>query len=80
VCELTEELSIEYDEESDTAYLRIKGEGIARSEEVAPGLIIEYNSKGQVVGLKLLNASRSEEGLRQLFRRAADSILRDLRT
>ena len=71
---------MEYDEKTDTAHLRLKNEEVVKSEEVAPGLIIEYNAKDVIVGLKLLNASKSEEGLRKLFHETADSILRDLRT
>ena len=76
---MPEDFIMEYDEEKDIAHLRLKGEEIVRSEEIAPGLIIEYNAKGNIVGIKLLNASRSEEGLKKLFNETADSILRDLR-
>ena len=77
---MPEDFVMEYDEESDTAHLRLKGEEPIKSEMLAPGLIIEYNAKDEVVGLKLLNASRSEEGLRKLLNDAVESILRDLST
>ena len=76
---MPEDFIMEYDKETDVAHLRLKDEEIVRSEEVAPGLIIEYNAKGDIVGIKLLNASRSEEELKKLFNETADSILRDLR-
>jgi len=51
-----------YDPEADAAYLRV-GEGqIARTEEVAPGIVIDFAEGGGVVGIELLDVRKTVAG------------------
>ncbi len=42
------------DERNDALYFRLDESAIVESEEVQPGVILDYNAKGQVVGVEIL--------------------------
>ncbi len=46
----------------DEAYISVGGGGVARSEEVAPGVVLDLDENGEAVGLELLGLRR--RGLR----------------
>lgn len=49
---------VNYDPESDVLYLCVK-KGIEEEfVEISPGINVELNSEGQVIGIEILNASR----------------------
>lgn len=51
-------MKLKIDHEADALYLSL-GEGTAtRSEEVAPGLIVDYDEDGLAVGIELLHLSK----------------------
>jgi len=53
-----------YDKESDSLFIFIK-EGEEESfEEVAPGINVELNEKGEIIGVEILKASRFNKGLK----------------
>ena len=63
------DIATTYDPEADAAYLRV-GEGrITRTEEVAPGIVIDFAEVGGVVGIELLDVSRTVAGGRMHFAR-----------
>lgn len=43
------------DKESDALYLRLDEARILESEEVQPGVILDFNAEGRVVGVEILN-------------------------
>jgi len=49
---------VQYDPQTDVLYLVSKMGQIERSQEVSPGITIEYNDKGEGVGLEVLHASK----------------------
>jgi uncharacterized protein YuzE len=56
------DMSATYDPEADAAYLRV-GEGrIARTEEVAPGIVLDLTAEGGLVGIELIDVSRTVAG------------------
>lgn len=50
---------VNYDAEEDVLYLGIKGGLEEELVEVSPGVGVELNKKGEVVGIEVLNASRT---------------------
>lgn len=48
-----------YDPEADAFYARFapEGVGIDGTEEVAPGVMIDFGAEGDVVGIEVLNVS-----------------------
>ena len=61
-------MKVHFDEQSDAVYFRLNDSSIVESEEVKPGLILDYNEKNQIVGFEILHvASRvPAANLRQL--------------
>ena len=51
-------MRLKLDEKNDALYLRLDESGIVESEEVQPGVILDYDAKGNVIGVELLGLSR----------------------
>ena len=47
-------MKMHYDEKSDALYLRLDNSQIIESEEVQPGIVLDYNNNKQVVGVEIL--------------------------
>ena len=45
---------INYDQEVDAAYFRLENETVLDSEEIADGIIVDYNQHNKIVGTELL--------------------------
>jgi len=50
-------MKLKLDKENDALYFRLDDSEILESEEVHPGVVIDFNSQGQVVGVEILNIS-----------------------
>ncbi|MDZ7775678.1 MAG: DUF2283 domain-containing protein [Bacteroidales bacterium] len=50
-------MKIKYDKEVDIIYITLSEEEIEESIENKPGVIIDYDKEGNVVGLEILQAS-----------------------
>ncbi|MDZ7690988.1 MAG: DUF2283 domain-containing protein [Balneolaceae bacterium] len=51
-------MNIKFDKEVDIVYLRFSDAEIAESDEEKPGIIIDYDKDGAVVGIEVLDASK----------------------
>jgi uncharacterized protein YuzE len=51
-------MKIHFDEEADAVYWRLDDSTIVESEEVQPGVILDYNEDNQVVGVEILNVTQ----------------------
>lgn len=51
-------MKLKIDEQADALYLRLDDSKIVESEEVSPGVVLDYNEANQVVGVELLGLSR----------------------
>ena len=47
-------MRVKVDLESDALYFRLSEDEIEESEETSPGIIIDYNKDGKVVGIEIL--------------------------
>ena len=54
-------MKLKLDEETDTLYLRLDESAIVESEEVQPGVVLDFNSDNRVVGIEMLNISKRVE-------------------
>ncbi|MBD2308581.1 DUF2283 domain-containing protein [Chroococcidiopsis sp. FACHB-1243] len=52
-----------YDKETDALAIRWSDIAISDSDEVEPGVILDYDADGNVVGVEILEASRKIESL-----------------
>lgn len=50
-------MKIKIDKDTDTLYFRLDENTIIESEEVQPGVILDYDANNQVVGVELLHVS-----------------------
>ena len=50
--------AVHYDSESDALYLGMKQGDEEEYVEVSPGVNVELDARGQVIGIEILNASR----------------------
>jgi uncharacterized protein YuzE len=48
-------MRIKVDLESDALYFRISEDQIEESEEISKGLILDYDAKGKVIGIEILD-------------------------
>ncbi len=44
--------------EADALYLRLDDSKIIESDEVSPGIVLDYDENNQVVGIEMLNLSK----------------------
>lgn len=50
-------MKIRYDKETDIIYIQFSSLQIAESDEEKPGIILDYDADGGIVGIEVLNAS-----------------------
>ena len=48
---------VKYDSQSDTLRIRLSDTQIEESDELQPGLIVDYDVTGNIVGIELLDVS-----------------------
>jgi len=63
-------MRIKIDETNDALYFRLDESPVVESEEIQPGIIIDYDAKGQAVAIEILGIKKripSEELKRLQF-------------
>ena len=56
-------MKLHVDKEADTLYLRLDDSAIVESEEVSPGVVLDYNETNEVVGVEMLYLSKRSSNL-----------------
>lgn len=51
-------MRLHVDKQADALYLRLEESPIVESEEVSPGVVLDFNDQRQVVGIEMLNLSK----------------------
>jgi uncharacterized protein YuzE len=51
-------MKLTVDREADALYLDLDDAPAAESEEISPGVILDYNAEGKVVGIEMLYLSK----------------------
>ena len=59
-------MKVTYDPETDVLRILFKSSPIEESDEDKPGVIIDYDANGDIVGIEVLDASRRVENPRAL--------------
>lgn len=55
-----------YDPEADSLWIRWNTVPAEESDEVEPGIVLDYDAEGVVVGIEVLNASKKIQNLSAL--------------
>ena len=56
-------MKLHVDKKADALYLRLDDSPVIESEEVAPGIVLDYNELNEVVGVEMLQLSRRSSEL-----------------
>lgn len=48
-------MKMHYDEKVDALYLSLDDSAVVESEEVKPGIVLDFNADNQVVGIEVLD-------------------------
>ncbi|HYI14433.1 MAG TPA: DUF2283 domain-containing protein [Thermomicrobiales bacterium] len=61
-------MKVRFDEDADALYIRLSDSRIIESEEVQPGIILDFDDESHVVGIEILRVSQHIPGfnLKQL--------------
>ena len=51
-------MRMHYDQKTDALYLRLDDSKVIESEEVKPGIVLDFNAEKQVVGIEVLDLKR----------------------
>ena len=54
-------MKIEFDQVADALYVQLTDGDIEKSEEIKPGMILDYDATGNVLGVELLYVSKRAE-------------------
>ena len=56
-------MKLKIDRSADALYLRLDTSPIVESEEVSPGIVLDYNEDNEVVGVEMLYLSQRSPSL-----------------
>ena len=56
-------MKLSVDQAADALYLRLDDSPIVESEEVSPGILLDYNESNEVVGVEMLYLSKRSDKL-----------------
>lgn len=59
-------MKVTYDPQTDTVRVIFSGAPIEESDEDKPGLILDYDKEGRIVGLEVLDASKHMDNPRSV--------------
>jgi uncharacterized protein YuzE len=51
-------MKLHVDQKADALYLRLDDSKIIESEEVSPGIVLDYDERNRVVGVEILEISK----------------------
>jgi uncharacterized protein YuzE len=51
-------MKLHFDKDADALYLKLDESAIIESEEVRPGVVLDFNASDQVVGIELLGIGK----------------------
>ena len=51
-------MKLRIDKETDALYLRLDNAKVIESEQVGPGVVVDFDAKNRVVGVEVLNVSQ----------------------
>lgn len=54
-------MKLEFDPQADAVYLELTDAEVEESKEIQPGIIMDYDAEGRVVGIEVLYVSKRTE-------------------
>ena len=61
-------MRVYFDKAADAIHFRLDDSAVIDSEEVKPGLVVDYNAESEIVGVEILNVGKrvAEVNLKQI--------------
>ncbi len=69
------EIRVSYDRVADALYIKLKDDKVVDSDEAAPGVIVDFNDKGEIVGIEVLEFSRRDIDLKKLVVEGPEALV-----
>ena len=54
-------MKLEFDPQADAVYLELTDAEVEESREIQPGILIDYDAEGRIVGIEVLYVSKRAE-------------------
>jgi len=54
-------MKLEFDPQADAVYLELTDAEAEKSDEIQPGVILDYDAEGQIVGIEVLYISKRNQ-------------------
>jgi uncharacterized protein YuzE len=51
-------MKLKVDREADALYFSLDNSPVVESEEVSPGIIVDYNDQDEIIGIEILHLSK----------------------
>jgi len=67
-------MTIEYDKIADAVYLKFKKTKIKKTQNVSDTVILDYDAKGGVVGIEILNIASQPSVLKDIEKNAKEGV------
>ncbi|MEM1610106.1 MAG: DUF2283 domain-containing protein [Sulfolobales archaeon] len=72
------EMRVRYERFSDALYIKIKEGEVADSEEIAPGIIVDYDINGDIIGVEILWFSKRRIDLNKLVTEGLEAVVAEI--
>ena len=59
-------MKVKYDQEVDVLTIQLSEAPVEESDQGKPGVILDYDKEGKIVGIEILNASKQVENPKSL--------------
>ena len=59
-------MKIEYDPKADAMYIRLLAGEVTESDEVRPGVVLDFDVNGRVLGIEMLDVSLRTDNPREM--------------
>lgn len=59
-------MKIEVDQQAEALYIRLRAGVVAESDEVRPGMVLDFDAQGRVLGIEMLDVSQQTDNPREL--------------
>lgn len=53
-------MKLEFDHRADAAYFEISDAEVELTREIEPGIIVDYDTNGHIIGIEVLSVSKRE--------------------
>ena len=70
------EFLVSYDRVADSLYLRLKAGRVADSVEVSEGVILDLDEEGSILGVEILNYSKSGVDVDRLIVEGVEAVVK----